>query len=578
MDGELRAGGFDLVITDHDLRWANGLTILDEVKRSDPLVPVIMFTSSGSEEIAVEAMKQGLDDYVLKTDLARLPGAVRIAFERATERRVLAVSAEALERSESRLRALLSSMSEVVIVLDSEGRYLDISSRDADLLYQPAGELKGKILHEVFPPEQAEFFLDHVRRALSTRATVPCEYELDIEGRETWFAALVSPMSQEQVVWVARDITERKEAELALRSGEAKFRALFEAGADAFLLVGADGSIEMINRRAETLFGYSREELQGQPLNMLVPEGLRTKHEKDMRDFVEKPKTRPMHSGLELWGMRKDGTTFPAEISLSYVTTETGVLAMAAVTDETERKRAEDALRESLTRLRKSDAERGRLLASLVVAQEEERGRMARELHDDAIQVMTAAELRLQTLAIKDPALAEALNALGETIQNAIGRLRTSLIGLRPPILENVGVASALRAHLATMREHSFLDFTISDLWEREPGLETRVTVYRIVLEALTNVRKHADATSVDITLKPVDGGFGASVRDNGKGFDSTAAAEGAPGHMGLMIMRERTELSGGKLDIVSRPGRGTTVEFWVPDVPDETPEEGGPA
>ena len=245
------------------------------------------------------------------------------------------------------------------------------------------------------------------------------------------------------------------------------------------------------------------------------------------------------------------------------------VSMVGTIQDITERKTAEDELRESVERLRKSDAERGRLLASLVVAQEEERGRMARELHDDAIQVMTAAELRLQTLAIKDPSSAEMLNTLGETIRSAIGRLRTSLIGLRPPILENLGVAPALHAHMEAVREQRGPDFTVEDLWERQPGIETRVTVYRIVLESVNNVRKHADARSVSITLAPFDGGFGAVVHDDGKGFDPSAAVEGAPGHMGLTIMRERAELAGGHLEILSSPGEGTTVRFWVPDVPD---------
>lgn len=511
------------------------------------------------------------------TDFADLHGEVLIALEGAGDSGALAEAVKALGQSERWLRALLSSISDVVSVLDSDGTYVDISSKDPSLLYRPAESLKGKTVHDVFRPEQADFFLEHIRRALSEGRTVECRYELETGGKTRWFSGLVSPLSDTQVVWVARDVTDRKEAETAIKRGEAKFEALFEAGAEAFILVRGDGSIEQVNRRAETLFGYSREELEGTPLDILIPEGRRGAHNEHLRDYVERPRVRRMYSGVVLAGRKKDGTVFPAEISLSHVATGDGVLAMAAVTDVTERKRAEDELRKSMERLRQIDAERGRLLATLVVAQEEERGRIARELHDDAIQVMTAAELRLQTLALRDPSSKEMLNVLGETIRNSIGRLRTSLVGLRPPVLENVGVASALRVHLETMKEHSGLSFSVEDRWEAEPGIETRVTIYRIVLEALNNVRKHAHATSVSVVLEPAEAGFGVEVRDDGRGFDRPASGEGEPGHMGLMIMRERAELAGGELEIASATGEGTTVRFWVPDAPEAVAEPDQP-
>ncbi|MCA1816610.1 MAG: EAL domain-containing protein [Acidobacteria bacterium] len=127
-----------------------------------------------------------------------------------TERRQ---SQRALEASEAELRALFAAMTDVILVLDRDGRYLKIAPTNPALLYKPPAELLGKTLHETFPADEADFFLAHVRRALDAREPLNLEYHLDVGGAEHWFAGTVSPMLADAVIWVARDITERKRAE-----------------------------------------------------------------------------------------------------------------------------------------------------------------------------------------------------------------------------------------------------------------------------------------------------------------------------------------------------------------------------
>ncbi len=127
-----------------------------------------------------------------------------------------------LRSSEAELRALFEAMDDVILVLDSEGRYLSIAPTKPSLLYKPPERLVSKTLHEVFPAEQADMFLDCVRRALETRQPVNIEYSLQIDGEEVWFAGTVSPMLEDSVVWVARDVTERKRAEEELSRSEAR--------------------------------------------------------------------------------------------------------------------------------------------------------------------------------------------------------------------------------------------------------------------------------------------------------------------------------------------------------------------
>ncbi len=134
-----------------------------------------------------------------------------------TERRR---AVEALRSSEAELRAVFSAMDDVILVLDAEGRYLKIAPTNPSLLYKPPDELIGKTLHEVMPGEQAEAFLGHIRRALEEQRPVHTEYSLPVDGREMWFAGTVSPMEEDRVVYIARDITERKRNEQALRQAK----------------------------------------------------------------------------------------------------------------------------------------------------------------------------------------------------------------------------------------------------------------------------------------------------------------------------------------------------------------------
>jgi len=240
----------------------------------------------------------------------------------------------------------------------------------------------------------------------------------------------------------------------------------------------------------------------------------------------------------------------------------------AALAAANERLSHEEAvLRTSLELLRTTDEQRRQLLSRVVTAQEEERARIAADIHDDSIQIMSAVELRITTLL--QPGKIEQresdLRNLQDTVRSAIGRLRNLLFELRPRVLDEEGLAAALGVYLGLLRDQTGIQTTLEDHLAQDPPPETRVMVYRIVQEALTNVRKHSRASRVSVSLHPRDRGVVARIEDDGIGFDAASASGGRPGHVGLVAMRERAEMGGGTFRIESEPGR-TSVECWLPE------------
>lgn len=328
-------------------------------------------------------------------------------------------------------------------------------------------------------------------------------------------------------------------------------RVVFDAAPDAMIVVDQEGRIRALNARVEELFGYDPTELLGGDVETLVPLELRDEHRRIRAAYTEAPTPRPIGVGLDISARHKSGAMIPVDISLSPVRIDGEILIIAAVRDVTERNR----LREwGVAALR---------------AAEEERERIALELHDDMAQRLAAllVRLRLARQAPDTEEREELMEGMRGEIQECADAVRRIARGLRPPALDEVGVVAAIQSHVRSLVESG--ELTIKVEVEPSPGAarlnrDTELALYRVVQEALANAMRHSQAAAVVVRIRTGPAGISATIEDDGRGFDP--AQVGLRG-LGIVGMRERARNAGGELAIDSHPGAGTRVRVAIPSL-----------
>jgi PAS domain S-box-containing protein len=355
--------------------------------------------------------------------------------------------------------------------------------------------------------------------------------------------------------------SERRRALAESMQALEQFRTLFKGSPNGLLAISREGLIKLVNARVEEMFGYSRDELIGKPLERLVPIQIRTVQtirRKELEDLIN------VGTDRELFGRRKDGSQFPIEILRSPLETSTSTLLLVTIIDITERKHAQERLSAALS-------QRDELRRHLMQAQEQERLRLSRELHDQTGQMLTAAMLELKGIESLvntqgRPRLRQLRDQL-EQIETTISRIAWEL---RPASIDELGLGSALAHYVSGWSKQFSIEVDLHCPHDLDNVAdEIRTAIYRIAQEALTNVAKHAkDATAVSIIVDQTGLVLRLTIEDNGCGFNTetaTARCEFKRGGHGLAGMRERLNLVGGSLEIESTLGLGTTLFARIP-------------
>ena len=359
-------------------------------------------------------------------------------------------------------------------------------------------------------------------------------------------------------------------------SSDVRFQSLLEVAPDPIVIVDMRGTITIVNRQTELIFGYAREDLIGQPVEMLVPNDLRAVHTTHRHTYSAEPRTRPMGVGLELFGRRKDGSRFPVEISLSPLHTESETLIVSIVRDITRRNQAEERLRASAAELERSNRE---LEQFAYVA--------SHDLQEPLRMVASYTQLLARRYRGKLDADADEFISFAvdgaRRMQELINDLLTySRVGSRALELGSVEAGRAVDRVIGDLGG-AIIDSHASVARDELPTVQADATQLEQLFQNLIangiKFRRPNVRPEVHVTARRISDGWCFAVRDNGIGIEQQyldrifvlfqrlhSRAEYPGTGIGLAICKKIVERHGGVMTVQSEPGQGTTFEFTLPD------------
>ncbi|MFP5353356.1 MAG: response regulator [Actinomycetota bacterium] len=607
-------GGVDLILCDFRLPDFDGAEALGLARERIPDVPFIFVTGTMGDDRAVEMLKQGATDYVLKDNLARLVPSVLRAMDEARERLERRAATAAL-RAE---RAILGGVAAAVRFLLEEASWEQAIDRTLESLGRGAGVSRARLLR--LDPEAKTLSVTNewADEGMATRTETPALVDVPLSevGLGRWYDVLGSgrsmsgraesfpegerwiledqhilsvvlvPISVEGRPWgaigfdqcdhpriwqtseihaleVAAGVVEaaatRRADEELLRERETRYRTLAESIPDTVIRYDRELRVTHINR---TMSGRPVEEVVGRRLAEL---GLSPEEVAEIERRLTATLADGMPRTFELDLPMVDGHTVEVRV-VAEMDEDGSIRSLLSIErDVTQLHETKRRLLQTVERMSALDSQRRALLRALTDAQEEERRKLADELHDETLQGLAALALRLEALRV-EPDPRTAVSQVQADVSNAIARLWMTIADLRPPALDGRGLAAATKDLVSELQTHHGLDVVLDEALESEPAPGTRLLLYRVVQESLTNVRKHAHATHGVVALRETDDAYIATISDDGRGFDvDKEIASTLPGHIGIAHLKERVELSGGSFACASNPDKGTVVEVWLP-------------
>jgi two-component system sensor kinase len=347
-------------------------------------------------------------------------------------------------------------------------------------------------------------------------------------------------------------------------ASEARLEAIVDSAMDAIIAVDAAQKVVLFNRSAEQMFGVRRDEAIGAPLERFIPHRFRSAHHGHVEKFSHTGVTsRRMGDQTTLWALRADGSEFPIEASISQAGEPGRRLYTVILRDITPRVQRDEMLRRQQQELRE-------LSARVLEAREEEKTRIARELHDELGQLLTALKMDLAWLRERLPAgdaeLAARAEGMGALLDRTVSSSRRIAADLRPLMLDDLGLADAAQWLVDEFARHSGIRLELrapEDGALEELAKDAATAVYRAIQESLTNIARHSGAKSAWVLLARENGEVQVEIEDDGRGIAPEDLAKARS--LGLKGMRERISYYGGSLEIGPAPRGGTRLRLRVP-------------
>ncbi|MDQ6787016.1 MAG: PAS domain S-box protein [Acidobacteriota bacterium] len=512
-----------------------------------PVIDETPFTSPAGDE--------GFYEYIFSPVMGE-DGAVEVV---AGSTRVITERREA-EKSIRFQAKLLNTVEQSIIATDLDGKVIFWNQFAEKLYGWTAEEVQGRNIREVTTPEmmvkQADEIMSKLRQGKSWSG------EFQVKRRDgTMFPAQVfnSPIEDSKgnligIVGVSVDISERKQSEQALAKSEERLRLLIESANDyAIFTVTKDNIIDSWNTGAERTFGWKEDEIIGKSGAVLfTPED----RERDVPKMEIQCAVETGKAEDERWHIRRDGTRFYAS-GVMQPLRNGGIHGFVKICrDQTEKIEAEKVTHDK------------EMLQKLVGAQEDERKRIARDLHDELGQKLTALRFKLEAVRkiCEEEIISGKIDELQIIAKNIDADVDFLAWELRPAALDDLGLYSALTNYVSEWSHHSGVtaEFHVVGMKNKRLLPEVETNLYRITQEALNNTHKHARAKRVNVMLEKRDHSIVLIIEDDGKGFDAEDKLNRSKG-LGLVGIRERAALVGGTTEIESAPGAGTTIFVRVP-------------
>ncbi len=455
---------------------------------------------------------------------------------------------DSMRASRERLAALLNAIPDAYVLVDADGNYRDVHIPQGYPSMQSAEQLIGKNVVEALPPRLARQALDAVARVLDTGKPAGFDYSIQVAGVTRYREAQIVPFSDELVLSVQRDITDRIEALQRVRTSETRFRTLFEESPDAIFLESIEGEVLDANPAACELHGCDRDWLIGKNVTDLVPGRIRAEVAKGFQRLVTGEIIRGEGASL-----RKDGTVVPVEFSAGRMLYGDRDALLLHVRDISKRRAQEGMIR--------------KLASYRQAAIEKERARISREVHDVLGQSLTGLRFDVSRIGRKlKGRLSEDISATTAAIDTIIDDVRRIASELRPGIIDDLGIGAAVEWQAKTMSKRTGLrlNLDIDPKAQLDPGRS--IMLFRVFQELLTNVARHAEADVVSVTLASEGETMELTVADDGRGMEGGAEV-GEVEHfsLGLMGIRERLEPWSGTFELVNNSPKGTLARVSIP-------------
>ena len=488
------------------------------------------------------------------------------------ERRGRQAADREVRRAETRVGHVIEAAMDPIVTIDAEQRIVVFNAAAEQAFGWRRDRVLGQPLDVLIPQRYRDAHRRDVDRFGRTGATSrrmgaqSVLWALRASGEEFPIEASISQhVDQDRRFYtvILRDVSTRVRADELLADNEARLRGILDSAMDAIITVDADQRVVLFNNAAEAMFGWPRDEAIGAPLATFIPERYRGAHAAHVEGFGHTGvASRRMGGALRIvTGLRRNGQEFPIDASISQITESGKRFYTVILRDVTARIEAEEALRRSKDELQE-------LGAAAHMTREQEKSRIARELHDELGQLLTMLQMDVAWCREKAPAgdqaFAAKLDRMASLLKSTIAATRRIAADLRPLMLDDLGLVPSLEWLAENFSQRTGVACNLHVGAGELPLSKSQASaVFRIVQESLTNVAKHAQASHVDVAVERSDDALVVRIQDDGVGF--SAAAPRKPGSFGLFGLRERASLLGGQATITSKPGEGTIVEVRLP-------------